>query len=1211
MHCDLQRTKTNTQKVSEEGKDSLSRKFQELGFSQSLEDCGVSSIARRNSDHRCEGAFFTFLTHESGHWRIVSLPLQRRDHSNHMRSGAQVNMDCLHMVYSPSISSFRDRQNVWKGPPPDGTYSVESYATRSFPGLNGRRQSRNKALANKATKLNEHPNNSSHQSSFICSNSPRLNPNGSKANGSSDIFIDSSQPDKAVKRNTRKKKKQSRKLSSDSGSTVLEVLSEEYAHGSSTSESCGHNDTDHGDGPLSSVAPEVSLPDVMVDRNRFEGNSNGTINHSETPKTSSSYVDEVDDSEAIAPSVVRNFTGEHPVCSSDNLFQTKHSFIFDGVEDTHCIQINCDDDTYSNGLSDMHDSVLDSVSVGSNSDDRIHTGHDVQQTEKESFGISLSEPPGFSSSEGYFSHGSSLNCAVDTNDHPERKKCGSQVGSCSDMQVVLPGKRGKQNKTSPRSSSVHRFGSVRYLHGRPGKENNHSIWQKVQRNEASGCNGEMKKVSAVCSQFDVTLKEAPLLKKICNVNVNLSSKSEDKKHLKDKVSRKLKRKGIPATKQDSGYSRKGSHADKASSNCCANISMQQNETKYISSQPNDQTGLSSVPRSCSQRNSHGATFQSKKVEDKTSESVHGRQVYTDELDQLECNTVSSIDSRNTGNQEVSLPKSCDSDQANLLEVKFPVYLPHLLVNEVGPIEKEISLAEKQNHGIGSILQRWIPIGMKDPGFTSSARSDCSSLEHSDVPAADLKNTVEGKMASNSQNAVSSLNAGVMCMGQKSGDVSCSHEGEGHTHKLGNQDVCTLKEHNNKHVAGNCLTVESKDQHAFETNSYKIAQAVNNACRAQLASEAVQMATGCPIAEIERLLHFSSPVVCQSSSLISCQTCLRDQAGGVSLCRHEIPNVPLGCLWQWYERHGSYGLEIRAEDHENSKRMGVDCFAFRAYFVPFLSAVQLFRTHKNHPIDTSKEIPSFDVLEACETSETSEKSSNVGHLPIFSVLFPQPRTKDTSGLPLVNQMCGSEQSPNSDKDVTVQSADMTCSRDFELLFEYFESEQPQQRRPLYEKIRELVKGDGPSHCKVYGDPTKLDSINLQDLHPSSWYSVAWYPIYRIPDGNFRAAFLTYHSLGHLVCRSAKFDKPSADACIVSPVVGLQSYNAQGECWFQLRQSVLSQTAETPGLNPFGILKERLRTLEGTASLMARAVVNKGNMTSVNRQPDYEFFLSRQR
>ncbi|XP_030937988.1 uncharacterized protein LOC115963201 [Quercus lobata] len=1131
MHCGLHMTKTDTQKVSEEGKDSLSRKFQqELGFSTSLEDRGVFSIAR------CP--ILTFLTLESdGHWRIFAVPLRCPDHTNHMGSGVQVNMDSLHMVSPPSISSYRDRQNVWKGPPADGTYSVDSYTTRSFPGSNVQRQSRNKALTNKATKLNELSNNSSHQNSFICSNSPGLNRNGSKANSSSDLPIDSSQLDKAVKRNSRKKarkkKKQSMKLLSDSGSTELEVLSEEYAHGSPTSETCGNTDLGHRDGPL----------------------------------------------------------------SSDNLFQTKDS-IFDGVEHTHCVQISCYDDMYSKGLSDMHDSlVLDSVSVGSNSDDNIHAVHDVQQSENESFGISVSEPPGFNSSKECLSHQSSLNCVVDTKDHTERKKCGSQVGSCSDMQVVLPGKRGRQNKTSPTSSSVHRFGSVRNMHGRTGKENNHSIWQKVQRNEASGCNGEMKKVSPVCSQIDVTLKEAPLLKGISNDDVTLLSKSVDKKHLKGKISRKLKRKDIPATKQDYGYSRKGSQIDKASSNCCPKIIMQQNEIKDFSSWLNDQTGLSCASRSCSQSN---------RAENMTSESVYSTQVHPDELEPPECNTVSSTDNCTTGNQESSLPKSCDSDQSNLLEVKFPVYLPHLLVNEVGPVQKEISLAEynKPSHGIGSISQRWIPIGMKDPGFTSSARSDCSSMDYSDVPAAELKNTVERKTASSSQNLVSSLN-GVMCRGKNSGDLS-SHEDEGHTQKLGSQDACTLKEHNNKHVAGNCFTVESKDQHAFETNSYKIAQAVNNSCRAQLASEAVQMATGSPIAEIERLLHFSSPVVCQSSSLIGCQTCLRDQVGGVSLCRHEIPNVPLRCLWQWYERHGSYGLEIRAEDHENMKRLGVDCFAFCAYFVPYLSAVQLFRNHKNHPIDTSKKKPCIDVQEACETSETLEKPS------IFSVLFPRPRTKDTGDLLLVNQVHGSEQSPASDEDDdTVQSVDMTCSRDLEPLFEYFESEQPQQRLPLYEKIRELVRGDGPSHCKVYGDSTKLDSINLQDLHPSSWYSVAWYPIYRIPDGNFHAAFLTYHSLGHLVRRSAKFDKPSPDACIVSPVVGLQSYSAQGECWFRLRQSVLRQTAETAGLKPFGILKERLRTLEETASLMARAVVNKGNMTSINRHPDYEFFLSRRR
>lgn len=58
-----------------------------------------------------------------------------------------------------------------------------------------------------------------------------------------------------------------------------------------------------------------------------------------------------------------------------------------------------------------------------------------------------------------------------------------------------------------------------------------------------------------------------------------------------------------------------------------------------------------------------------------------------------------------------------------------------------------------------------------------------------------------------------------------------------------------------------------------------------------------------------------------------------------------------------------------------------------------------------------------------------------------------------------------------------------------------------------------------------------------------YSVAWYPIYRIPDDNFRAAFLTYHSLGHFVRQSFESDSSGVGSCVVSPVVGLQSYNAQ--------------------------------------------------------------------
>jgi len=104
-----------------------------------------------------------------------------------------------------------------------------------------------------------------------------------------------------------------------------------------------------------------------------------------------------------------------------------------------------------------------------------------------------------------------------------------------------------------------------------------------------------------------------------------------------------------------------------------------------------------------------------------------------------------------------------------------------------------------------------------------------------------------------------------------------------------------------------------------------------------------------------------------------------------------------------------------------------------------------------------------------------------------------------------------------------------------------------------------------NCQIFGDPKSLE-LSLHDLHPASWsvicstyicachyhvalvvcrcvklvlnfrYCVAWYPIYRIPDGKLQAAFLTYHSLGHWIGQSS-----SADEAVILPVIGLQSYN----------------------------------------------------------------------
>ncbi|XP_062026230.1 uncharacterized protein LOC133742563 isoform X1 [Rosa rugosa] len=501
-------------------------------------------------------------------------------------------------------------------------------------------------------------------------------------------------------------------------------------------------------------------------------------------------------------------------------------------------------------------------------------------------------------------------------------------------------------------------------------------------------------------------------------------------------------------------------------------------------------------------------------------------------------------------------------ESNLLQVQ---YLPHLLCKAGIQVQKETSLAESSrvNPSSGSLNHKLVPIELKDP--VTSSTSSLADV-HSDKPA-DKRWTPTDAAKGITEN--NSSEEAVVCVGQSSGDVTCnSDKTEDMLLKLGYQDASTIEELKDKLNAAKCMNFESKDLNAVEPESNRIIEAVNNACRAQLASEAVQMFTGGPIAEFERLLYHSSPVVHESPNFIRCQTCSRNQVPRLPVCRHETTNISLGCLWKWYQRSGSYGLEIRAEEFGNSKGLGADRCAFHAYFAPYLSAIQLFRSCRSDSVCNA-----VSINELCISKQSSAPANN-----------------------------------------PVQLTDTTRSSDLELLFEYFESEQPQQRQPLYDKIKELIRGDQPSYSNVYGDPTTLETINLNDLHPRSWYSVAWYPIYRIPHGNLRAAFLTYHSLGHLVCRSANFESPSVDACIVSPVVGLQSYNAQDECWFQPRHSGRRQTTVTPGpgLNCYnGVLEERLRTLEETASLMARAVVKKGSMTSVNRHPDYEFFLSRRR
>ncbi|WVZ14403.1 hypothetical protein V8G54_011969 [Vigna mungo] len=1127
-------------------------------FFQSLIRCGIIS----------------FNFEPDATWRIVALPGQCLSYIN---IAAGVNMDGVQLLVSPPLNMLKIDQ--YKGPRvplPSFAYSAKSCSKNGFTSSNVHRRCQNK-IPGRASKLNELPNNSSSQSSLVCS--PGLFPDTSAEANSSDKYASSSKEDdkslkKSSRKRARKKFRRSKKKSSDSGSTEREVLAEEFVCPSLTSETCSSNV-----GDKEGVAEFLTSDDRLIKSDCDRNEMNDNIKVMEPPNNSNSYQDQETmskDSAAIVPSSAR----ESATFESRNQFKGR---VLENVIDRDIKNIQ---HAQPCSFNDIQDSlVLYSASVGSRSDGSINTD-DIGKQSNKSNCTTTSD-----SGDGYFFCQKLTNGIHNNSEHIEGIMHSGQNCIGNDKRV-------KQKRNMSNSSGLNKYGGVGILHGRKGKENSHSVWQKVQKNSSDECGGDLKKVNTTLSQLASIVEKDPSVIKECkSVGVNCVSKTEDKKQMKNKICKKSKVKMDSVSKKgQSNYSRKSLHLNKSLSNDHGKVGAEQNDMLHILTQEIDQHGLNNDSGFNSDVHSLMARIQTNGVEQVTSEKLHSAEFHLDESDprNSSCHTVANTNKESIGSEDRSLVMPTENVNQSNMSVELCPASCNLEGDEVGQTEKEASSADynAQNPCSGTTLWKWIPVGKKDTGLEKS-ESNISPPDYSDASSWNNFNhesSVEQEVVS-SESKHSSLNASRTSNGEIFNNVS--YLGEGENKKLGGQVAFTLIQHRDKQEDSNHMFKERKKQEMLEKDSYRISRALNDACRAQLACEAVHMATGGPVAEFERLLHFGSPVICKSVDSVSCSTCSRNHAGGVSLCKHEIPNLSLGCLWQWYEKHGSYGLEISAQDHENSKRQGgVGDFPFRAYFVPSLSAVQLFKNHENQCGNSCDKLSDCEVSEACQMIDISENSSTAIQHSIFSALFPQPRNQDAS------------------IETSKETASISNrSGDLELLFEYFEFEQPQQRQPLYEKIQELVRGNMPIQSSTYGDPTNLDSIKLRDLHPSSWFSVAWYPIYRIPDGNFRASFLTYHSLGHLVRRRTGSDLSTSGSSIVSPAVGLQSYNVQGECWLKLKHS--AEAAEMVGLDPSLILRERLKTLEETACVMARAVVKKGNQRCTNRHPDYEFFLSRRR
>lgn len=169
---------------------------------------------------------------------------------------------------------------------------------------------------------------------------------------------------------------------------------------------------------------------------------------------------------------------------------------------------------------------------------------------------------------------------------------------------------------------------------------------------------------------------------------------------------------------------------------------------------------------------------------------------------------------------------------------------------------------------------------------------------------------------------------------------------------------------------------------------------------------------------------------------------------------------------------AYGMEVPLQVPDCNVPEVVQCY------VPYLSAMQL--RHAAQPSAATRAAAA--LVHFCASDSDCASMSD-------------------------NTSASSDRALDSDSDdVNTHIAPSPSRRRGRVLFEYNETRPPHMREPLTDCIDTLA-----ARCP------ELTSLRSCDLDPSSWFSVAWYPLYRLQATgrtirDLNACFLTYHQLG---------------------------------------------------------------------------------------------------
>ncbi|XP_047082941.1 uncharacterized protein LOC124693516 [Lolium rigidum] len=257
---------------------------------------------------------------------------------------------------------------------------------------------------------------------------------------------------------------------------------------------------------------------------------------------------------------------------------------------------------------------------------------------------------------------------------------------------------------------------------------------------------------------------------------------------------------------------------------------------------------------------------------------------------------------------------------------------------------------------------------------------------------------------------------------------------------------------------------------------------------------------------------------------------------------------LADLWEHYAESSAYGLAVPVRHHGG--RTAAENTVVTQHFVPYLSAVQLYTATR----------PTASLAIPRSTGSETDSWSD-----------------DSAG--------GGERFARSSWDAASEDDDDSAyyvAASSYLNFQYREWDSPYDRVPLADKVSELAH-----------EYPCLMSLRSAELSPSSWMSVAWYPIYHIPaHGNMKGistCFLTYHSISSVfqdnIQRSGP-ERDGGDTTVLSPF-GMSTYRMEGDLW------------RRPGSSD----RRRLSELHWAASSWLKQVGA--------HHPDFAFFTSHHR